>query len=97
LTTDATWRDLDLSAIVPTNARAVLLRVDVNDGTPAALVQFRKNGNVNVAAASIVEVAVANISATQNVIVACSNAVIEYYGTNTTFTAINIVVLGWWL
>ncbi len=97
-TTDGTWRDLDLSAIVPTGAKAVLLLVSVKDDIVNAAIGFRRNGNSNTIAASTILVQVANYINTQDIIVACdANRIIEYQASAVTFTNINVAVLGWWL
>lgn len=98
LTTDNTWRDLDLSAIVPAGAVAVLLEVTVNDDAAGNSIQFRKNGNSNAYNVAIVLAPVADVDQYQQVIVFCDTSrVIEYKATNTTFTTINIIVSGWFI
>jgi hypothetical protein len=97
LTTDATWRDLDLSAIVPDGAKAVCLYVNVVDDT-VNYVGFRKNGNSNANNISIVRAQVANVAVAGILTVELSSArVIEYIASNVTFTTIAITVKGWWL
>lgn len=96
LTTDATWRDLDLSSVVPAGARFVHLLVEVTDDAANSLIKFRRNGNLNAIACPMVVAQVANQFVAHDIIVACDSArVIEYYATNTTFSAIDITVLGW--
>lgn len=98
LTTDATWRDLDLSAIVPAGAKAVLFSVGVKDGVVDSDLRFRKNGNTDIYNRAIVRTLVANVYTMQDIVVACdTDRIIEYNGDNLTFTNINIVVKGWWL
>jgi hypothetical protein len=97
-TTDATWRDLDLSSIVPSGAKAVLMHLSLNDGAVGSEMRFRKNGNSNTFAMSRIFTQIADVSVDQDLIVACdSNRVIEYYGSNLTFTAINLAIKGWWI
>ena len=98
LTTDGSWYDLDLSSVVPANAIAVLLGVNVNDDTIGQSIAFRKNGNSNSIATSSVRTQVANQQIEMDVVVACdANRVIEYITDNNTFTAINIKIKGWWI
>jgi hypothetical protein len=99
LTTDETWNDLDCSGIVPSNAVAICFRVGVSDDVAEEVFQMRKNGNTNGVNKSSIYTQVANITNTHDImIVACdSSQVVEYYGTNTTWTAINVTVKGWWL
>lgn len=95
--TDGTWRDLDLSSIVPADAKAVLLRVDVIDNVVASYFEMRKNGNANAINVAIVQTIVANMHHYENFIVKCdSNRVIEYNGSNVAFTGIDVTVRGWW-
>lgn len=97
LTTDATWNDLDLSSIVPAGAAFVLLRVSFDDNAVGSLLQFRKNGDSS-SYNPIVRTQVVNIVVDAELLIACdSSRVIEYYGSNLTFNAISITVLGWFL
>lgn len=97
-TTDATWRDLDLSSIVPSGATAVHLLVRVQDDAAASEFSLRKNGNSNVVNKSVVSTQVTGIDVYQDCIISLdANAIVEYMGTNTTFTIIRIAVKGWWI
>ena len=97
LTTDETWNDLDLSSIVPEDAIAVILSVRVQDGQAGNVVKFRKKGNSNTNNSVSIRTQVADVNIDQQVTVFCDTSrVIQYYGTNTTFTTINIVVSGWY-
>lgn len=96
LTTDGTWRDLDLSAIVPDGAKAVILRVNVQDDAAGNEFDLRKNGNSNAYNTFEIRTQVSGVSNIQSGIVFCDTSrVIEYYATNTTWTHIYLVVLGW--
>lgn len=98
LTTDATWRDLDLSSIIPESAVAVLLAVDIRDDAVGSSLLFRKNGNANNKTISGLNTQVLNVTLYSDCVVFCDTArIIEYYGANVTFTAINITVKGWWI
>ena len=98
LTTDGTWRDLDLSAIVPAGAKGIIIKVGVTDDAAVSVVQFRKNGNANAFVTAVNVTQVANVPIQGLNIVACdSGRVIEYMTTNTTFTTINITVMGWFM
>lgn len=96
LTTDNTWRDLDLSAIVPKGAKAVLLYVKITDNAAESLLSFRKNGNYAAYNMSTIATQVANVSVYADVFVFVDkDAKIEYRGSNLAFTDISIVVKGW--
>lgn len=97
LTTDATWRDLDLSGIVPAGAKTVGLYVVILDDAVSSTLQFRKNGNTGLYNIGIVGTQVANVPIWVHLVVACdANRVIEYNGANLAFTLIGVLVTGWW-
>ena len=99
-TTDATWRDINLNTLasVPTSAKAVLLRIQLQDGVANSKIRFRENGNSNDSNIAFVNTFVANIINYVDIIVAPdSSGIIEYKGDNLTFTVINLLVAGWWL
>jgi hypothetical protein len=95
-TTDATWRDWDLSGICPAGATWVLFRVSLVDEAAGSLFMCREKGNSNALNINIVRVQVNGIGADANFMVRLdSNREIQYYGSNVTFTAINVTVIGW--
>ncbi len=94
-TFDATWRDLDLSAIVPANAKFVNLRVQIQDGAAGSYFQLRKNGNVNSANIFTLRTQVATIYNDAGTFIACdANRVIEYRG-GAGIDVLNLTVAGW--
>jgi hypothetical protein len=97
LTLDETWNDLDLSSVVWDGASAVLLRVAVVDETPGLEFKMRQNGNSNAINVEEIATQVANQGHQQSFILSCDSAeMVEYWGTNTTWSGIDIVVAGWW-
>ena len=97
LLTDGNWNDLNLSSIVSAGARAVLLKVAVQDNAVGSAIQFRRNGNSNIIAGGDVDTQVTNVLIRQMLTIPCdTNRVIEYLTSNLTFTTINITVIGWW-
>lgn len=97
-TTDGTWRDLDLSSIVPAGAVLVHYRMNLQDDLVASEVAYRKNGNSNGFNATGTRIQVANQVMVVDGFVACdSGRIIEYWATNTTFSVINFSVRGWWI
>lgn len=98
LTTDGNWYDWDLSGIVKdTNAKSVLLRLTMLDDNVGKKVSFRKKGVTNDQNVSDHRTQIANQIRREDTVVALDqNNVIQYYITNTTWDAINIVVGGWW-
>lgn len=96
LTTDATWRDLDLSLIIPEGASAVLLKVSVKDSVIGRHIQFRKNDNINEDNTAIVRTQASNVYSDGTLVIALdANRVIEYHAANVTYDAIAITVSGW--
>ena len=96
LTCDAAWHDLDLSAIVPVGAKSVFLRVQVTDDAAGSYIVFRRNGRSNTVSELSCLSQVANIQNQANGFVDCdANRIVEYAATNTTFTTLTVLVLGW--
>lgn len=97
LTTDGTWRDLDCSAIVPSNATAILFNCIIEDDAAGSEFRLRENGASNAINMGIVRTQVVNLPNDKTFIIACNFAqIVEYYGTNVAFTSIDLVVSGWW-
>ncbi|MBA7611619.1 hypothetical protein ES703_18847 [subsurface metagenome] len=97
LTTDSAWHVLDLSAIIPNGATAVLLSVKIRCGLAGIESSVRKNGNVNVPCRSSMYTQVANLyNLADWVVTLNSNRKIEYFFTNVVWTNIFIIVRGWW-
>ena len=95
-TTDGTWRDLDLSAIVPAGAVAALIKTQLKDDAAGSYFQYRKNGDSNAISTKTARTQVADVTIESEYIVWLdANRVAEYRGSNTTFTDINVVVCGW--
>ncbi|OGN96285.1 MAG: hypothetical protein A2Y89_02675 [Chloroflexi bacterium RBG_13_51_18] len=98
LTTDALWRDLDCSAIVPAGAKAIILLVILYDDIVGGNIAFRKNGNTATHNAPRVYQSVSNLFFSGRVIVPCdANRTIEYWATTKTWTLITITVSGWFI
>lgn len=68
-----TYRDKDLSAIVPAGTKAVLLNVTLRDNTAGTYMAFRTNGETYSAAKVLVVAPVANVTESQDVVVACDS------------------------
>lgn len=97
-TRDANWYDIDLSAIVPAGAVAVLLAVRARAGVADAFAMFRENGNVNTENASRFYTQAGNIYFDSCIICALSSSrVIEYRFDNVAWNSIILNVRGWWL
>ena len=97
-TADGAYHDLDLSAIVPAGAIAVYLRIIISDNATGSLFKVRKNGNTNEEDAIKFRTQVINLNNDLYGIVECdSNRIIEYQATNTTWSSINIAIIGWFI
>lgn len=96
LTEDNTWRDLDLSSIIPAGTAMVLFRVAIQDGGIGNTFMLRKNGLTNDVNAARMRVIVTGQKAWFDVLVAPdSSRVVEYLGQDT-FDVISLTVAGWW-
>ena len=98
LTTDGTWRDLDLSAIVPAGAIAVKIRVSINDNQADSNFMLRKKGNVNSQNATGVRTQYSGVWIEGNFDVFCDiNRVVQYLASDLVWTGINVVIRGWFI
>lgn len=98
LTTDGTWRDLDLSSIVPAGAVAVHVWVYASDNLALQQFKLRKNGNSNEINMLWGFTPAADVPWSGSDEVACdTNRIIEYWFSNTTWSTININIRGWWI
>ena len=97
LTTDGTFRELDCSSIVPANAVAIMFKVEILDDAVGSVFYLRRNGG-NAFVTDHVATQVANVTVRGSMIAACDgDRVVEYAGSNVTFTTIELTVTGWWL
>lgn len=97
LTLDGAWHELDISAIVPTNASAILFRGLMRDGAIAKRLGFRKAGHVNAFNTSIMYTQVADVFIQQDCIIAVTtNQKIEYIA-DAGIDLIFLTIAGWWL
>ena len=99
---DADWHELDLATdvSVPTTVKAVLLVVSYYSGTSGATLSFRDSANSNEYNVSECPVLVASKIHSLDIVVPCTNGIIDIKSSNINlneWTAIQIVVKGWWL
>ena len=100
LTTNGTWIELDLSAIVPSGAKAVLIYNRILDGSTNQIFGMKTAGNASNFNVSNLTTNVANLNMEGDKIIPMpsdDSRKIEYRGSNTVFTAIDITVKGWWI
>ena len=95
LTTDNTWRDMDLSSIIGTNQATVFLRVSITE-TVGRSIQFRENGNTTTVNASVCVVPVSSQNIQYDINVRTdTSGIIEYKASNVAWSSISILVKGW--
>lgn len=98
LTTDGTWHTLDLSNIVPADAYAVLLNARIKDDAVDSEILFRKDADSPDANNIRIRTQVVDKYNDAEMIVFCgANRLIQYKGSNLTFTEIDILVSGWFI
>ena len=95
LTADQTWRDLDLSDIVPDDVELIHLRVRLRVPSLAAI-YFRKKGNAGGINTIVAKVQVANVYYDGGGFVVCDpDKIVQYLASNVPWTVIDIAVRGW--
>jgi len=93
---DNTWRDLDLSAIVPAGATWVLLRFNLETTIQEKSFYLRKKGNTSAANSIHLVTQDANVKLGGSYLVQCdANRVIQYNAAVATWTTLYINVNGW--
>lgn len=98
LVTDNTWRDLDLSSIVPANAVGVVLHVKFKIGAVGTPIRFRRKGNVNLFNTSICGPSAGGVNHWDDLVCPIdSNRFLQYQIANLVWTTIEITVSAWWL
>lgn len=95
-----TWYDLDLSAIVPAGASAVLLLAYIQDGAADVRMEFRKNGQSSTFQKGVLRTRI--INQFEQAQITCgldTNRKIEFMCTvkPSEMTVIFLTILGWWV
>jgi len=97
LTIDGAWHDLNLSALVPAGAKAVLLIGHLEGAAVDWKINFRKKGNTNEVNHCDMETIRAGVTRHRSSIVALdANRVIQYNADNQAWTALDLAIRGWW-
>jgi hypothetical protein len=93
------WHDLDCSAIVPEDAKAIVFMLNINAYAAGAYFIMRKNGNSYANAFGWTGTQVSGVWAGGQLIVPCdSNQVVEYWARSSsevTWNGINVTIVGW--
>lgn len=94
---DSTWRELDLSGIIPKGVKSVLIRMVISSSHAQRYIRLRKKGNTNSTNVAYLTAMVANIANAEDCIVSISSdRKIEYYLAGTEITGAWIIIRGWW-
>jgi len=97
LTIDGAWHDLDLSHLVPSGAKAVLLIGHVEGNAIDWKINFRKKGNTNEINHADMETIRANVTRHRSLIVQVdTDRIIQYNADNQAWANLDIAVRGWW-
>lgn len=97
LTLDNTWRDLDLSGIVPAGAVAVNLHVSLKDDAVSSILYLRRKGVTLPYSGIKLWTIVANVLFGGDFVCACdASRKIQYIGDPADMTTVRIQINGWW-
>lgn len=96
-TKDSTWRELDLSGIVPEHAHGVLFAVVVKSTAVDKSFGLRSKGNANSINASFIRTVVANLRHSADLACPCNaDRKIDYLAGGAVWPILNLAVKGWW-
>ncbi len=98
-TTDNTWRDLDLSSIIPVEAKLVHFRGSIEDGITGEDVIFKTKGYDNEGSSVSGNILIANIDQEYSdwFIEPDDDRLIVYKASNTVWTKLSLLVRGWFI
>ncbi len=98
LTADADWHELDLSAIIPENAKLVHITGNINYGVVAKHFAMRHTGYAEWTTINRVQTQVAGVTNFFEFSVKLdSNRKIEYILSDVAWTTVDFSIQGWWL
>ena len=98
LTQDGAWHTLNLSAIVPAGAKAVVLRLGASHSSAGRYFRVAQLGYTQSASGANVATQVANIINEQTATFAMNTArTLSYWAASGTWSSIRVCVLGWWI
>lgn len=96
-TEDGAYHELDLSAIVPEHAKAVLLTMLLETTTLGEYGLFRRHGNTSGINTSTIRPQLSNIRMTSDLVCPLdSDRKLDYLFTAAVWTRIRVTVKGWW-
>lgn len=97
LTMNGAWHTLSLSAIIPANAKLVLLRVGASHPNTARYFRVSKVGQTGAFSCVNIATQAANIVNEQTALVDCTGQQIQYWATDNSFSSLRLLVLGWFV
>ena len=97
LTIDSGWHTMDLSAIIPANAKLVKLRAVISKTDSSKELRLREAGLTNDIVAEHLWSITGFIIVDKTFDIPCGGQQVEYYVTAGVWNTIGIVVVGWWL
>jgi len=96
-TQDSAWHPLSLAAIIPANAKLVLLRVGASHASPGQCFRVSKLGQTSSVSVVNVVTQTPDVLNEQTALVECTGQQIQYWATSGTFSGLRLQVLGWFL
>lgn len=97
LSVDGGWHDLDLSAIIPITAKAVLIMGMIEGTNVNWNITFRRKGNTNEYNHDMMSTLRAGVLRHRDNIVSVGpNRVIEYRVDDEAWSELNLIIRGWW-
>lgn len=95
--TDLNWHDLDLSNIIPKGTQLIHIRIRMASSSLAGI-NFRKKGNIYGKNTAIIKSQVRNVYYYEEFFVTCdTERKIEYLASNVSWTALDIIIRGWFV
>jgi len=97
LTTDGTWKDLDISGVVGVGKKLVLIQGYLSENTSRAEFGVRTKGYVNEVNVDSCMTQIGGVGITHCFMVYTNaDGVIQYFGENITWVYLNLTIRGWW-
>lgn len=96
-TKDGTWRNIDISAIIPVSAKAILIGLETETPIANKEIIFRKYGNSNPDNHCGAQTLSANKLRHSGCVVAVdNNQRLDYKIDSATWTTLDVLIRGWW-
>lgn len=97
ITADGNYNNWDISGVIDSDAKAVLIAGTIKDGVAGLVVKLREDGNSNDRNASELRTQVANVNMSSDAIIPVGpSGILEINAAPTTWSTIAFSVKGWW-